>query len=60
MTDQQRGDCMGLDPHSPSCLQTPNLDWLARTGHALSSRLLRMPQLHSRAPQPDDRHRASG
>ena len=32
MTDQQRGDCMGLDPHSPSCLQTPNLDWLARTG----------------------------
>ena len=32
MTDQQRGDCMGLDPHSPPCLQTPNLDWLARTG----------------------------
>ena len=32
MTDQQRGDCIGLDPYSPSCLQTPNLDWIARTG----------------------------
>ena len=32
MTDQQRGDCIGLDPCSPSCLQTPNLDWIARTG----------------------------
>ena len=32
MTDQQRGDCIGLDPYSPPCLQTPNLDWIARTG----------------------------
>ena len=32
MTDQQRGDCIGLDPCSPPCLQTPNLDWIARTG----------------------------
>lgn len=31
-TDQQRGDCLSLDPHSPSCLQTPNLDWVAHTG----------------------------
>ena len=32
MTDQQRGDCVGRDPHSPAPLQTPNLDWLARSG----------------------------
>lgn len=25
-TDQQRGDCLGLDPDGPDCLQTPNLD----------------------------------
>ena len=30
MTDQQRGDCLGIDGHP--VLQTPNLDWLARTG----------------------------
>ena len=30
--DQQRGDCLSLDSHGPSCLQTPNLDWVARTG----------------------------
>ena len=32
MTDQQRGDCLGLDPHSPAVLQTPNLDHIARSG----------------------------
>lgn len=32
LTDQQRGDCLGIDPHSPDCLQTPNLDYLARRG----------------------------
>lgn len=31
-TDQQRGDCLGLDPDGPDCLQTPNLDWIGRTG----------------------------
>ncbi len=31
-TDQQRGDCLGLDPDGPGCLQTPNLDWIGRTG----------------------------
>ena len=31
-TDQQRGDCIGLDPLAPAALQTPNLDWLARSG----------------------------
>ena len=31
-TDQQRGDCLGLDPDGPNCLQTPNLDWVGRTG----------------------------
>ena len=31
-TDQQRGDCLSLDSHGPSYLQTPNLDWVARTG----------------------------
>ena len=31
-TDQQRGDCIGIDPHAPEALQTPNLDWLARSG----------------------------
>jgi len=31
-TDQQRGDCVGLDPHGPDVLQTPNLDFLARAG----------------------------
>ena len=32
MTDQQRGDCLGLDPNAPEALQTPNLDWLGATG----------------------------
>ncbi len=31
-TDQQRGDCVGLDPEAPEVLQTPNLDWLGSTG----------------------------
>ena len=31
-TDQQRGDCLGLDPDGPDCLQTPNLDWIGRSG----------------------------
>ena len=31
-TDQQRGDCLGLDPDGPNCLQTPNLDWIGRSG----------------------------
>ena len=31
-TDQQRGDCLGLDPEAPSCLQTANLDYIGRTG----------------------------
>ena len=31
-TDQQRGDCLSLDPHAPSCLQTPNLDWVTHIG----------------------------
>ena len=31
-TDQQRGDCVGLDPNAPGVLQTPNLDWLGGTG----------------------------
>lgn len=29
-TDQQRGDCLGIEDHP--VLQTPNLDWLARSG----------------------------
>ena len=32
ITDQQRGDCLGLDPRSPAVLQTPNLDDIARSG----------------------------
>ncbi|MEE2658451.1 MAG: arylsulfatase [Candidatus Latescibacterota bacterium] len=32
VTDQQRGDGLGIDPHAPRCLQTPNLDFLARSG----------------------------
>ena len=31
-TDQQRGDCLGIDPGAPACLQTPNLDWIAQGG----------------------------
>ena len=31
-TDQQRGDCLGIDPDGPNCLQTPNLDWIGRSG----------------------------
>lgn len=31
-TDQQRGDCLGLDLDGPNCLQTPNLDWIGRSG----------------------------
>ena len=30
LTDQHRGDCVGLDGHP--AVQTPNLDWLGRTG----------------------------
>ncbi len=30
LTDQQRGDCLGIEGHP--VLQTPNLDWLARSG----------------------------
>jgi arylsulfatase len=30
LTDQQRGDCIGLDGHP--AVQTPNLDWLGRSG----------------------------
>ena len=40
MTDQQRGDCLGLDPAGPSCLQTPNLDWIGRTGINIATRLM--------------------
>lgn len=29
-TDQQRGDCLGVEGHP--VVQTPNLDWLARSG----------------------------
>lgn len=29
-TDQHRGDCLGIEGHP--VVQTPNLDWLARTG----------------------------
>lgn len=32
LTDQQRGDCIGLDPHAPELLQTPNCDAIARRG----------------------------
>ena len=32
LTDQQRGDCLGLDPLAPAALQTPNSDALARRG----------------------------
>lgn len=31
-TDQQRGDCIGIDPNAPAALQTPNLNWIARKG----------------------------
>jgi arylsulfatase A-like enzyme len=31
-TDQQRGDCLGIDENAPACLQTPTLDMLARGG----------------------------
>ncbi len=31
-TDQQRGDCLGIDPDGPTCLQTPNLDWIGHSG----------------------------
>lgn len=30
VTDQQRGDCLGIDGHP--VLQTPNLDWIGRSG----------------------------
>jgi len=36
ITDQQRGDCLGLDPHAPAALQTPNLDWIGRAGARFS------------------------
>ena len=32
LTDQQRGDALGIDGHP--VLQTPNLDWLAATERA--------------------------
>ena len=34
-TDQQRGDCLGIDGHP--VLQTPNLDWIASTGVRFTS-----------------------
>ena len=34
LTDQQRGDCLGIDGHP--VLQTPNLDWLAHSGTRFS------------------------
>lgn len=32
VTDQQRGDCIGVDEQSPDCLTTPNIDSLAAQG----------------------------
>ena len=32
MTDQHRGDCLGIDPGCPSPLLTPNLDFIGRSG----------------------------
>ncbi len=31
-TDQQRGDCLGIDENAPACLQTPHLDAMAARG----------------------------
>ncbi len=31
-TDQQRGDCIGIDENAPACLQTPHLDAMAKRG----------------------------
>ncbi|MFW6038849.1 MAG: sulfatase-like hydrolase/transferase [bacterium] len=36
VTDQQRGDCIGVDAQAPPCLSTPNLDDLAATGARFS------------------------
>ena len=30
VTDQQRGDCLGVDGHP--VLQTPNMDWIGASG----------------------------
>ena len=35
MTDQQRGDCLGIEGHP--VLQTPNLDFMAASGVRFSS-----------------------
>ena len=43
VTDQQRGDCVGLDPNAPDVLQTPNLDWLGGTGRILVAGIRSVP-----------------
>ncbi|HIB89707.1 TPA: hypothetical protein EYO57_21390 [Candidatus Poribacteria bacterium] len=40
-TDQQRGDCLSLDSHGPSCLQTPTWTGLPAQERT-SPRILRM------------------
>ena len=57
-TDQQRGDCLGLDPDGPNCLQTPNLDWIGHTGTHFRRGYAECPELYSGTPQSDDWHRA--
>ena len=57
LTDQQRGDALGIEGHP--VLQTPNLDWLAATG-ARFTRVRRVPELCAGAAHHDERHGAGG
>ena len=51
VTDQQRGDCLGIDGHP--VLQTPAMDWLGHLGNFLPPRLLRVPLLHPGSTRAD-------
>ena len=45
MTDQQRGDCLGIDGHR-CCRRRWNIHFFGALGHALPAGLLRVPHLH--------------
>jgi arylsulfatase A-like enzyme len=48
VTDQQRGDCIGVDALAPDALQTPNLDFLANSGTRFARGYFGVSWLHSR------------
>ena len=58
LTDQQRGDALGIEGHS--VLQTPNLDWLAATGARFTRAYAECPSCVPARRTHDERHGAGG